>query len=825
MNGASKLRGAHGLPAYTTGFALPPLLVMAALVSWTLALGGSLFWNLKNDERALLDTAYAEAGAIRDKDMAFRRWAMRHSGVYVPVTEKEQPSPHMAHVPRRDVRTADGQDLTLRAPAIMVREMMDDFANHGGKRGRITGLRYLNPANAPDAWERTQLEAFTRGEKNEVWEVADIDGKPYLRYLSAWRMEAVCVQCHAILGYQVGDMRGATGVSLPLAPYYERHAAARANLILTHGTLWLLGLIGIGWSGREMRERTRERRKADDILRLHASIFEHSGEAIVVTDRDNLIVAINPALERLTGYSLDDLRGLNPRALSAGTTTPETYAAMWRSLLVDGHWQGELWDQRKDGSQYPKWVNISLIRDANGNVSHHVASFTDISERRKAEEHIYRLAHHDSLTGLYNRHSLEDRLGQALATAQRERSPLAVMFIDLDRFKRINDSLGHSVGDALLIEVARRLCDLTRQSDVVARLGGDEFVVALTGLETTSDAMVVAGKILHALAQPYTIDGNVLHCSGSIGVTLYPDDGDNIGDLMRNADTAMYHAKDSGRNGVEFFTAGMNALAAERLELEEDLRAALEADQFELHYQPKVDAIGGSLDGYEALLRWHHPQRGMISPLKFIPIAEETGLIERLGAWVIDRACRQIAVWHGAGGQGIRVAVNLSAHQLRSRELASEVRAALERHAVAAESLELEITESAAMSDPEQAIGQLHALRAIGVTLAIDDFGTGYSSLAYLKMLPIQVLKIDRAFVSDIETDANDAAICAATIALAKSLGLKVVAEGVETEAQREFLVGQGCDILQGYLFGKPEPADRCVGVGIGPSAGPVAGA
>ncbi len=800
----------HASAASATRFARPKVLVVTVLAFWTLALGLSLFWNLENEERNILKMAYAEAGAIRDKDMAFRRWAMRHGGVYVPVTEKEQPSPHMAHLPRRDVRTTDGQNLTLRAPAIMVREMMDDFAKVRGKAGRITGLRYLNPANAPDAWEKTQLEAFTRGDKTDVWEISNIDGKPHLRYLSAWWMEPVCVRCHEILGYKEGDMRGATGVNLPLAPYYERLATARANFIVTHGALWLLGLAGIGWAGREMRERMRERQSADDVLRLHASIFEHSGEAILITDRDNRIVAVNPALERLTGYSIDDIRGRDPRVLSSGTTSPEIYRDMWRSLRETGHWQGEMWDRRKDGSHYPKWVGISLIRAADGTVTHHVASFTDISERRQAEERIYRLAHQDSLTGLCNRLSLEDRLGQALATAQRERAALAVMFIDLDRFKSINDSLGHEMGDALLVDVAHRLQDLTRQSDIVARLGGDEFVVALTGIEAVSDVMVAAGKVLHALCQPYSIGGNVLHSSASIGVTVYPDDGESIGDLMRNADTAMYHAKDMGRNGIQFFTASMSAQAAERLGLEGDLREALDAGQFELHYQPQVDAASGSTGGYEALLRWHHPQRGFVSPVKFIPVAEDIGLIERIGAWVIDTACRQLAAWHANGCPGLRVAVNLSARQLRSSELVSHVRDALARHALDPAALELEITESVAMSDPEQAIGQLHALRAIGVTLAIDDFGTGYSSLAYLKMLPIQVLKIDRAFVSDIETDANDAAICAATIALAKSLGLKVVAEGVETGAQREFLVGHGCDILQGYLFGKPEAADRC---------------
>ncbi|MFA7269422.1 MAG: EAL domain-containing protein [Sterolibacterium sp.] len=550
------------------------------------------------------------------------------------------------------------------------------------------------------------------------------------------------------------------------------------------------------------------RSQAEAQLSLYASVFHHSGEGIVITDAENRIISVNDSFTRLTGYTPDEVRGRNPRILASGRTPCETYQAMWTALNSDGYWQGEVWERRKDGHVYPKWLSITVMRNAAGALTHYIASFTDISERKAAEERISRLAHHDALTGLYNRFSLQDRLGQTLLTARREREQVAIMFIDLDHFKNINDTLGHHVGDGLLVEVARRLLSSVRESDIVARLGGDEFVVVLAGMEADSDAVTVAGKIIHVLGEPYHIDGHELHSSPSIGIGLYPGDGTDEQTLMKNADTAMYHAKAQGRNNYQFFTAAMNAAATQRMKLEHDLRRALAEGQMLLFYQPQVEAGSGRLCGVEALVRWRHPERGLVPPDDFIPIAEETGLILPLGEWVLNEACRQLAAWKAHGVAGLHVAINISAQQLRSPDLLEQVRTALDRHDLVAGEVELEITESAAMDDPERAIALLQSLSALGVKLAIDDFGTGYSSLAYLKRLPIQVLKLDRSFVSDIESDEDDAAICAATIALAHTLGLKVVAEGVETKAQEYFLsTVHRCDILQGYLFGKPVPA------------------
>ena len=550
-----------------------------------------------------------------------------------------------------------------------------------------------------------------------------------------------------------------------------------------------------------------ERKQAQDSLYLYANAFEHSGEAMLITDVNNRIQVANPAFYQLTGYGLEDVIGQDPRFLSAGRTPPETYQEMWAALNQSGFWQGEIWDRDKSGTIHPKWAAISVIRDQDGQLTHHIASYTDISERKAAEERIYRLAHHDPLTGLLNRFSLESRLEQALMTARRENKKVAVMFIDLDRFKVINDTLGHHIGDDLLVEVAHRLKECVRESDIVARQGGDEFVVVVTGMDDPSTAATVASKISRNLAAPYAIGTHDLYSTPSIGISLYPSDGTDVDELMKNADTAMYHAKDLGRNNYQFFSAAMTEEAQDRMDMERDLSTALVDGQFELYYQPQIRTATGKVIGVEALVRWNHPTRGLVPPMKFIPISEESGLIEPLGSWVLDEACRQLAEWQGQGITGIRVAVNLSPYQLRSATLVGQVESVLQTHGLIGSDLELEVTETAAMDDPQLAVEQLKALRTLGVSLAIDDFGTGYSSLAYLKVLPIQVLKLDRSFVADIGTGSDDDAISAATMAMARNLKLQVVAEGVETSLQSEFLASHGCDILQGYMFGKPNPA------------------
>jgi diguanylate cyclase (GGDEF)-like protein/PAS domain S-box-containing protein len=520
----------------------------------------------------------------------------------------------------------------------------------------------------------------------------------------------------------------------------------------------------------------------------------------------------------VSGYSADELIGQNPRILASARTSTEFYAAMWRALDTHDYWEGEIWNKQKDGSDYPRRLKISVLRQADGKVRNYVANLADIDASHEVADQLAYLAYHDPLTNLPNRLAFESQLAYSLRSCERTGHQLALMLIDLDNFKNINDTLGHHVGDLLLKEVALRLRECVRGSDLVARIGGDEFVVVLPDIESPLTAARVASKIQGNLADSYRIadHDHVLYATPSIGISLYPIDGSDPGTLLRNADTAMYHAKSAGRNNHQFYTARMNEAAGERLEMENELRQAIAGisplhSEFSLHFQPQIDTRSGRVLGVEALLRWTNATFGSVSPMRFIGIAEETGLIQPLGDWVIWETCRLIRTMKQRGITGVRVAINISAQQLRHENLLLLVRGALACYDLLPEDIELEITESTAMENPELTLSTLDQLAALGIVLAIDDFGTGYSSLAYLKHLPIKRLKLDRSFVTDIETDANDAAICTATIALGHSLGLELVAEGVETEAQRDFLAKLGCDVLQGYLFSKPMPFEDTV--------------
>ncbi|MGH8503398.1 MAG: EAL domain-containing protein [Gammaproteobacteria bacterium] len=460
-----------------------------------------------------------------------------------------------------------------------------------------------------------------------------------------------------------------------------------------------------------------------------------------------------------------------------------------------------------------RWLEstVTILRDETGRAVRVVGLDRDITERKQAEARIQSLANYnyDALTGLPNRTLLADLLAQAIAQANRDGHCLAVLFIDLDQFKTINDSLGHLVGDKLLKQVAARLSKCRRRSDFLARLGGDEFLMALSQVKQAQDAAQIAQKIVNTLARPYRTGGHTLNTSCSIGISIYPNDGKDVQTLMRGADMAMYHAKDAGRNHYQFFSTEMDARAAERLAIGNALRQALKREQFVLHYQPYVDLPSGRIAGIEALIRWRHPDLGLLPPARFIPYAEETGIIVQIGQWVLRTACEQMKAWQSEGIAPVRLAVNLSARQFRQTDLAQQIATTLKKTGLAANALELEITESMAMQDPRRTIKLLHELRDMGIGLTIDDFGTGYSSLTYLKAFPIRSLKIDRAFVDGIPSDGNDAAITTATIALAQSLGLSVVAEGVETIAQQAFLTKAGCNQGQGYLFGPPRPASE----------------
>ncbi|MCB1964688.1 EAL domain-containing protein [Accumulibacter sp.] len=552
--------------------------------------------------------------------------------------------------------------------------------------------------------------------------------------------------------------------------------------------------------------------------RLHAAALESTRDGVIITDLAGAIISVNAAFCEITGYAAPDAIGQNPRFLKSGRHDRAFYQALWASLLEGGHWQGEIWNRRADGEIYPQWATLSVVRDDAGCPSHYVCVLTDLTKLKHSEELADRLAHYDPLTALPNRLLLRSLLQHALDRAHREGSKAAVLLVNLDQFKIVNESLGHLLGDELLRAVAVRLKRRLRQQDTFGRLAADEFAAVLEGTQAAENAENTARDLLAALSAPFVLtDGHEAYVRASVGISLFPQDGATANDMLRSATAATQRAKDRGGNQCALYTGELGQGALERLETENALRRALSQDELRLHYQPKVDLANGMIIGAEALLRWQRPDVGLVPPASFIPLAERTGLIVPIGTWVIDEACRQVRAWIDAGLAAVKVAVNVSARQFASGELESVLSAAFSRHAVEPGMFVLELTESMLMASPDQAIERLLRLRDLGVSLSLDDFGTGYSSLSYLSRFPVDELKIDRSFVEDIVTDPNAANIATSVIALAHRMQLKVVAEGVETDAQLGYLRQNRCDQMQGYLFSKPVPADdfaRLIGEG-----------
>lgn len=552
-----------------------------------------------------------------------------------------------------------------------------------------------------------------------------------------------------------------------------------------------------------------ERRRADDTRRQWALAFENTRDGVIITAADSTILAVNRAFTDITGYAASAVVGRTPAMLSSGRQDAAFYADMWGQLRRQGHWQGEIWNRRCNGEVYPEWLTISAVRDDAGQVQNYVGVFTDITRIKRSEAELERLARYDPLTGLPNRLQLQDTLERAMERRARAGGRLAVLYIDLDGFKTVNDSLGHPAGDELLVRMAARLRGRLREGDTLGRLGGDEFLVLLESVADTDEVVMVAQALLRAVGEPLRLaGGREAYVTASIGVSLHPDDrGATAVELLRDADAAMFRAKDDGRNRFRFYTGDLHAEAMARLDLEAALSRALGRAEFSLHYQPKVHAADGQLAGVEALLRWERPGGEMVPPSVFVPLAERMGLIHAIGGWVIDEACRQIRAWLDAGLPAPQVAVNVSARQFAAGDLADVLAAALRRHEVPPRCLQVELTESALVERAGEAEAALRRIQALGVCVALDDFGTGYSSLGYLHRFPIDTLKIDRAFVHRIELGPEGAALVDGIIALAHRLRLHVVAEGVETAEQADHLRGQGCDELQGWYFGRPMPA------------------
>jgi len=554
-----------------------------------------------------------------------------------------------------------------------------------------------------------------------------------------------------------------------------------------------------------------QQKKLELETQLAARVFEHSLEGILISDADNKIVQTNQAFSILTGYSQAEVLNKNPRLLSSGVQGETFYKGMWKAIEDVGLWQGEVHNRRKNGEVFHEWLTIIAIKNEGQDITHHIAIFSDITEKKRAEKDINFLAHYDPLTRLPNRVLFNERMEHAIQQAVRNKHSVAVMFLDLDRFKAVNDSLGHAAGDKLLIKVAEDITHCIREVDTLARVGGDEFIILLEAMDPQGvykDCPIVADKIIQKLSSEYILSGSQAFIGVSIGISIFPHDGETIENLTQRADMAMYHAKDKGRNNFQFYSDQLNKVVQTRLRMEADLRIAIDQQQFFLQYQPQYNLATQEIDGFEALIRWQHPEMGLIAPDDFIAIAEETGLIVEIGQWVLDAACSQLVEWNKSTGLALRMAINVSLKQLEKEGFVECVKAVLERTGIPAELVELEVTESIFLEEGSVTLQILIQLHQLGVQISMDDFGTGYSNMSYLKKLPIDRIKIDRCFIMDIPYDESDAAIVCAIIDIARHFEIKVIAEGIEYQEQADYLLSKGCDEGQGYLFSKPLSSD-----------------
>lgn len=546
-------------------------------------------------------------------------------------------------------------------------------------------------------------------------------------------------------------------------------------------------------------------------LRVHSTVFESIMEGVAVTDADANIISVNPAFTHITGFKPEEVLGRNPKIMKSGRHDKAFYRRMWESINLYGSWSGEIWNRRKSGKIQPEWLNITRVCNGAGETTHYVASFIDTSAIRASQEQLHFLAHHDNLTGLPNRLLLKDRLTQSFKRARRAGCRVAVLFLDLDDFKKINDTLGHQVGDEVLKQSAKRIQALLRKDDTVARLGGDEFVILLDRLDRPEDASLVARKVLSTLKQPFSIAGRDLYIGVSIGISIFPQDGEDSDTLVRNADVSMYRAKQLGKNHFQFYTEALSQTANAKMELETDLRSALEGRQLQLFYQPLVSLADNRIIGAEALLRWQHPEHGLISAAEFIRLAEETGLILPIGEWVLREACRQACAWSSGGHEGFRISVNISNIQIQRADLFGLVQSAVEESGLPPNQLELEFSENFIMGGTEQNIEVLNRLKTFGVGISIDNFGAGQTSFNCLQQLPLNRLKLSRTFLEGVPSNIANRTIAVAIASLGEKFGIPVVAGGIETEEQMQFASEIGCNTGQGFLYGKALPPERFI--------------
>ncbi|MDD5387936.1 MAG: EAL domain-containing protein [Gallionellaceae bacterium] len=765
---------------------------------------------------------------------------------------------------------ASGLELDARSvgflPAHAMPRIAHDFQSFDRRGVRFNNVsdRARNPGNQADTLEMAAIHYFRAHPeaKERLTSYSNPQGQRYYHYTTPIWTEPYCLKCHGKVedapaairrgyklayGYQVGDLRGILSVKLPAAETEARilglwwheqaiHLAVVALALLLAGVLVQLLVVrrlsvfrqgarrlaagDYTWRAPEggtdetaelahsLNEMTRAIQHSQEGMRLAASVFDHAREGIMITDAAGDIVDINPAFSQITGFAREEVLGKTPRALKSGRHEPAFYATMWRTIIEEGHWLGEIWNRRKTGEEFPERLSISPIRDPAGAISHYLGVFTDISLVKQQEQQLQHLAQHDALTGIPNRVLLADRMRQAIAQARRSGNLLAVGYLDLDGFKPINDTYGHEAGDRLLVEMARRMSEALRSGDTVARLGGDEFVLLLQDLGDVEECEATLNRLLGVINQSTLIDGQVASLSASIGVSLYPSDDEDPDTLLRHADQAMYAAKQAGRGRYTFYDVEGDRRARTHRETQERIRLALENQEFELFYQPQVNMRGGEMVGAEALIRWRHPERGLLTPAVFLPVIENTELDIALGEWVLQKALSQLATWRERG-LDIHVSVNISAHHIQRPDFLEKLMACLAAYPdVSPRQLELEILETAALEELAHVSEVIRTCQKLGSDFALDDFGTGYSSLTYLKHLPVHTLKIDQSFVRDMLRDPDDLAIVEGVIALAEAFGRDIVAEGVENLESGLLLLQLGCAVAQGYSIARPMPAD-----------------
>jgi diguanylate cyclase (GGDEF)-like protein/PAS domain S-box-containing protein len=779
---------------------------LLVLVVWTGIFTFSYITNVDNEKETVHQLAVNEIRSNLYDVLTFQQWISSHGGVYIPITEKVIPNPALANFQDRDIETTTGKQLTLINTPYLLKKLSN--SNRSKFNAHMTSLNPLNPANSPDEWEKKTLQLMINGQ-DEVCEIVEYNNAPHMRLMQSSKFNESCASCHTEKEYKNGDVLGGITVSVPMQPYLDKADAIIQKLTVTHGGLWFLGLLGILFTYKIQKKYEYKRKINEDSLRQSSVAFNNLNDGLIITDPNMEAIAVNEAFTNITGYDIDDLLRNNSGLLKLNNHNINEYSKIKSILDKEGRWQGEIEFRSKNDNLNPFYLSINSVRDDDNDLTNYIFVYSDIRERKKFERTLEYQAQHDHLTKLPNRMLLNDRIEQALYQAERHDNKVAILFLDLDDFKNINDSVGHNVGDNVLVQATQRLKSTIRKGDTLARHGGDEFIIVMSDFGSEKDISILCDKLLKNIEAAFLVNGESYLLGVSIGISIFPDHGKTVSDLISKADIAMYEAKADGKNDFRFYSPELNKKFLHKIKFEAELHNAIKNDEFVLHYQPQVSIETSEITGVECLVRWEHPVQGLVPPGNFIPEAEELGLMIPIGEIIFNKACAQMRDWFNKGIDIGIMAVNISGSQASNKRLHEYVTNALSKHEIPSNRLELEITEDYIMQQDEQSVNALEELRNSSVQISIDDFGTGYSSLSYLKKLPINKIKIDRNFVEGVPSDPHDKAIINAVIAIGKSLDYKVIAEGVENEEQLNFLREEGCTEYQGYYFSKPLPAEE----------------